>query len=81
MLEARATISAGGRILIPSAIRKKLHLEEGEEVILKIESGELRILTLKDAVKRSQSLVKKYNTRKISLTEALFKLRRDEKDE
>jgi AbrB family looped-hinge helix DNA binding protein len=81
MLEVRATIGGGGRLLIPSEIRKKLHFEEGEEVILRVKAGELHILTLKDAVKRAQSLVKKYNPQKTSLTKYLFKLRRDDKNE
>jgi AbrB family looped-hinge helix DNA binding protein len=81
MLEVRATIGGGGRLLIPSEIRKELHLNEGEEVILRVEAGELHILTLKDAVRRAQSLIKKYNPQKSSLTKNLFKLRREDKNE
>jgi AbrB family looped-hinge helix DNA binding protein len=80
MLEARSTITSGGRLVIPAAIRKELNLNEGEEVILKVECGELHVLTYKHAVQKAQALVQKYNKKNTSLTEVLFKMRREESD-
>lgn len=80
MFEARSTITSGGRLVIPVQIRKKLNLHDGEEVILKIECGELHILTLKAAIQKAQIVVQKYNKKHVSLTDMLFKMRKEEKD-
>jgi AbrB family looped-hinge helix DNA binding protein len=80
MIEFRTQVKEGGRIVIPAPIRKKLHLEIGEEVILKLEHNELHVITLKNAVFKAQQLIKKYNPSQIKLTEELFKLRKEEND-
>lgn len=80
MLEYRTQVREGGRIVIPSPIRKKLHLEIGEEVILKLEQDELHVVTLKNAILKAQHLIQKYNPSHKKLTEELFKLRKEEND-
>lgn len=78
MLEARTTITEGGRMVIPSHIRKALNIHIGEEVLLKIESGELHIVTLRNSVKNAQALISKYNKKNISLKDTLFSMRKEE---
>lgn len=78
MLESKATITAGGRIVIPSAIRKALHIDIGQELILKVESGELHISTMKTAIERAKALVRKHNPKQKSLTDNLIASRREE---
>lgn len=82
MLEARATITEGGRLLIPAAIRKALHLTVGEEVMLTVESGTLHVSTYKNTIQQAQSAVRQYNKKQESLTKALFIARKaDASDE
>jgi len=80
MHETRTIIAAGGRLVIPAVIRKELDLNEGEEVILRIESGELHVLSYKKAVKQAQANVRNYNKKNISLKDALLKARKEESD-
>lgn len=80
MLEARTLITEGGRVVIPALIRRELNLNVGEEVIIKIESGEIHISTLKQAIKNAQASVRRYNKRNISLKDALIAGRRIESD-
>lgn len=80
MFEARTTITEGGRIVIPSLMRKELGLSVGEEVIIKLESGELHISTLKQSIKNAQNTVRRYNKYRTSLKDALISSRRAESD-
>lgn len=81
MLECRAQVKEGGRIVIPAAIRKKMHLEVGEDVILKLENDELHVISLRNAVFRAQALVQKYNPTHKKLSEEFLALRKEENDE
>lgn len=78
MLEAKTLITEGGRIVIPSSIRKELNLVVGEAVILKVKAGELHISTLKQTIKNAQATVHRYNQKNFSLKNALINERRIE---
>jgi AbrB family looped-hinge helix DNA binding protein len=73
-----AKIAEGGRVVIPAEYRRKLGLEPGDEVIIRLEDGELRILTRAEAVKRAQSLVKRHVKKGRSLVDELSGERREE---
>ncbi|WP_127580126.1 AbrB/MazE/SpoVT family DNA-binding domain-containing protein [Paenibacillus koleovorans] len=47
MDDLKVKLSKEGRILIPLEIRKALQLHEGDELILRLEDGELKLLTEK----------------------------------
>lgn len=79
-MECRAQIREGGRIIIPAIIRKELDIEIGDEIILKVEDGEIRLSTLKHAISQAQHIVKKYNTKGKNLTDELLHLRKEEVD-
>lgn len=76
MNEAKVKISKEGRILIPLDIRKSLQLQEGDELILRIEDGELRLLTLDQAVHQAQQLYRTYAGNR-SLKDELIAERRE----
>lgn len=78
MLEAKTTITEGGRMVIPSQIRKALNIEIGDEVLLKIESGILYIVTSQGVVRNAQNLVRQYNKKNISLKKTLFAMRKND---
>jgi antitoxin PrlF len=56
----KTIIREGGRLVIPSAYRKALGLKPGDEVLLILEEGEIRIISARRAVTRAQSLVRRY---------------------
>lgn len=71
-------IAEGGRVVIPAEYRRKLGMEPGQEVIIRLEEGELRILTRTEAVRRAQALVRQHVNRDRSLVDELITERRAE---
>ena len=62
--------------MIPAQIRSDLDVKPGDELILALKDGELRIFSLRQAVKRSQRLVRRYVPEGRSLAEELIQDRR-----
>ena len=54
MIDVRTKLTEGGRIVIPAEYRQALGLQVGDELILRLEDGEVRIFTLRQAIKRAQ---------------------------
>lgn len=71
-------IADGGRVIIPAPIRKQLGIEIGDELILRMEQGELKLLTKRQAVEQAQRLLQKYVPRNHSLSDELIAERRNE---
>ena len=62
--------------MIPAQIRSDLDVKPGDELILALKDGELRIFSLRQAVKRSQRLVRRYVPEGRGLAEELIQDRR-----
>ena len=77
MQDIRTKMNENGRIIIPAILRKQLHLEAGDELILRIKDNELRIFSLKQSLRKAQLLVKKHAKNK-KLTQELKNLRKDD---
>jgi len=75
-----AQVSAGGRIVIPAEIRRKMGIHSGDQVILSYHDGELHIATRKQRLKQAKAIVKAY-AGDISLADALIEERKTEADE
>jgi len=71
-------IAEGGRLVIPAQYRHDLGLEIGDEVIIRVEDGELRILTRGEAIKRAQEKVRRHIKGSRSLVDELSAERRAE---
>lgn len=71
-------IAEGGQVVIPAEYRRELGLAPGDEVIIRLEEGELRIMTRAEAVRRAQALVNRHVKRRCSLVEELSAERRAE---
>lgn len=71
-------IAGGGRLVIPAELRRELGLEIGDEVIVRVEDNELRILTRGEAVKRAQAKVRRHVKGSRSLVDELSAERRAE---
>jgi AbrB family looped-hinge helix DNA binding protein len=74
----RAKISKGGKIALPSIYRKKLHIKDGEEVILDMKDDTLVISSLRGALEKSRKMVHQYHAAHESLVDKLIAERREE---
>ena len=78
MIGIKTKIGEGGRVVVPAKYRKALDLKPGDDVILFLEDGEVRITTLPRVIKRAQEIVRRYNPEGRSLVDELIWERRDE---
>ena len=60
MLEVMTKLTAGGEIAIPDNMLRALELQVGDEVILRLENGEVRLFTPRQGIKHAQDLVSHY---------------------
>ena len=65
-------------MVVPAAYRKSLGLKPGDEVILVLEEGEVRLLTPQRAIQRAQALVRRYIPEARDLAAELLQERREE---
>lgn len=71
-------LGSNGRFVIPAEYRKALGAQEGDELILRLEDGELRLSTRQAAYRRAQALVRRYVPEGVSLSDELIEARREE---
>jgi AbrB family looped-hinge helix DNA binding protein len=53
-----AQVSAGGRIVIPAEIRRKMDIHSGDQVILSYQDDKLHITTRKQRMQQAKAIVK-----------------------
>ncbi len=75
-----AQVSAGGRIVIPAEIRRKMDIHCGDQVILSYHDGELHIATRKQRLQQAKDIVRMC-AGTVSLAEELVEERRAEADD
>ncbi len=78
MLATKVKLSPGGRIVVPTRMRKALAMEVGDELFMKVENQQLKIFNLRHAVKEAQLLMAKYNPEKNCLSDEIIEDRRHE---
>ena len=78
MTSIKTKIGEGGRVVVPAKYRKALDLKPGDDVILVLEDGEVRITTVKQAIRRAQQIVRRYVPEDRDLVSELIKERREE---
>ena len=74
----KAKIAKGGKITIPSACRKFLHLKDGEEIVFSIKEKDVVISPLRFTLERARDLINKYHNSNESLVDQLIAERRKE---
>lgn len=78
MVKVKVKISNGGRLVIPAAYRKELGINPGDDVVLTLEEGEIKLVTTQQAINRAQKLVRNYVSGDVSLSDELIQERREE---
>mgnify|MGYP002683115708 CR=1 FL=1 len=74
----KTKIRKDGRLVIPATYRKVLGLKPGDEVHLILENGEIRIMSVRQAISRAQTLLRKYIPEGRNLSQELIQDRKDE---
>lgn len=70
-------VGPGGRIVIPAKLREKLGVKPGDTVWLEEDNEQLRITTVRQAIRRMQDLVAQYAPGGRSLADELIAERRE----
>jgi AbrB family looped-hinge helix DNA binding protein len=78
MKPKRVTIGPSGRMVIPAEFRKSLGVGTGDQVVVDLKDGDLRIRSLDAVVERAQALVRQYVPDAVSLADELIEDRRAE---
>ena len=71
-------LGKNGRVVIPAQFRKDLGISEGDNLLLSLDDGVIRIMTLGKAIQRVQELVRRYVPEGVSLADELIAERRAE---
>jgi AbrB family looped-hinge helix DNA binding protein len=74
----RTKINNEGKIVIPAPCRKRLGIQSGQEVILRLEPDGLHLVRLSQVMKHFQSKVQTALGTEASLPNKLFRERRDD---
>jgi AbrB family looped-hinge helix DNA binding protein len=78
MKAIKSYIDSNGRLAIPSKIRKKLHLNKGDEVSIKYSESELIISTFHSNIDKARNILNKYTD--LDLQKELTILRKENAD-
>ncbi len=76
-MEYRVQVHSGGRFVLPPQLRKELQIKTGDEIVLQLENGTIRMVPLNQAVVMVQQSVKKYVPKGTSLVDDLIQARRE----
>ena len=63
---------------MPVKLRKALNIKAGDEVVVRLENGSIRLIPMQQAVNLAQKAVKQYVPQGVSLVDELIKARREE---
>ncbi len=77
MQEHRIKIGEGGRLIIPAPYRKAMGVHPGDELVIRLQDGELRLFQQAEALKRIRAAVKNGKHTKSHLDNFLAFRRKD----
>ncbi len=72
------SVGPGGRIVIPAAYRRAMGVGEGDDLLVRLEEGEVRMISRAAAIRRAQELVRRYFPGDERLSDLLIAERRAE---
>jgi AbrB family looped-hinge helix DNA binding protein len=74
----RGRLVSGGRLQLPSDIRRSMGLADGDQVVMRVVDGELHIRPARDVLKRIQHALRPYAPTGGSVADELISDRRAE---
>lgn len=73
-----ARLGKSGRLVVPAEFRHEMGLEDGTQVLLRLDQDGLHITTPKTALSRAQAWVRSFTPEGVSLADELIAERRRE---
>ena len=77
-MEFKVQVHSGGRFVLPAKLRKELQIKAGDEIVLSLEDGSVRLIPFHQAVRIAQQTVKKFVPKRTSLVADLIQARKEE---
>ena len=74
----KTKIERNGRLLLPAAVRRQLGIQPGDEVLLQVEDGAVRITTTEAAVRQMQHDFRAKIPDGVSVVDELIAWRREQ---
>lgn len=74
----RGRLVSGGRLQLPSDVRRALGLADGDQVVMRVVDGELHVRPARDVLKRIQDKLRPYAPTEGRLSDELIAERRAE---
>lgn len=74
----RGRLVSGGRLQLPSDVRRQLGLADGDQVVMRVIDGELHVRPQRDVLRRIQAMLRPYSPTDGSVVEELLAERRAE---
>lgn len=74
----RTRMGKGGRVVVPVKLRRALDIQPGDEIVLRLGNGQIRLIPLRQAIDLAQKTVQQYVPEGTSLVDALIQERREE---
>ncbi len=78
MTVSRTKLGEGGRVVLPAAFRRALGVKPGDNLLLRLEDGEVHLTSLRAGIRRAQTIVRQYVPATRSLADELIAERRAE---
>lgn len=76
--QAKVKVDEAGRVLVPAEFRKALGIKPGDHLIMRVEDGELRLWTFREATRRVREMIAPYTVPGRSVADDLIEDRRRE---
>jgi AbrB family looped-hinge helix DNA binding protein len=75
-MEFKTQITKNGKLVLPAKFRKALQIEAGDEIMLRLEDGSIRLFPLRQAVGMAQKIVRQYIPSNTCMVDKLIQARR-----
>jgi bifunctional DNA-binding transcriptional regulator/antitoxin component of YhaV-PrlF toxin-antitoxin module len=73
-----AFLDKGGRFVVPAKFRKEMGWEAGDKLTLAVVENELRVVSVKQAIRDARSFIAQHVPPGVSLVDELIRERREE---
>ncbi len=77
-MEIVTQMGKSGRITVPAKMRMALGVQSGDEILIQLENGAIRMIPLRQAIRLAQQTVQRYVPEGTSLVKTLIQARREE---